>query len=67
MISKSRIFEVYESAGKRRQLYTANLVPGRNVYGEKLIRENSIEYREWDASKSKLASAILKGSLNVGI
>ena len=67
MISKSRIFEVYESAGKRRQLYTANLVPGMNVYGEKLILENGIEYREWDASKSKLASAILKGSLNIGI
>ena len=67
MIIKSKIFEVYESLGKRRQLYTVNLVPGKNVYGEKLISENNVEYREWDASKSKLASSILKGSPNIGI
>jgi len=67
MISKSRIFEVYESKEKFRQLYTLNLVPGSNVYGEKLVSENNIEYREWDASKSKLASSILKGSPNIGI
>ena len=67
MISKSKIFEVFESLGKRWQLYTLNLVPGKNVYGERVIQENNAEYREWDASKSKLASAILKGSPNVGI
>jgi len=67
MIIKSKIFEVYESLGKRRQLYTLNIVPGKNVYGEKLISENNVEYREWDASKSKLASSILKGSPNIGI
>ena len=67
MITKSKIFEVYESQGKRKQLYTLNLVPGSNVYGERLVRENDIEYREWDASKSKLAAAILKGSPNIGI
>ena len=67
MITKSNIFEVYESQVRRRQLYTANLVPGQNVYGERLVNENDIEYREWDASKSKLASSILKGSPNIGI
>ncbi len=67
MIAKSKIFEVFESQGKKKQLYTVNLVPGSNVYGEKLIRENDVEYREWDASKSKLAAAILKGSPNIGI
>ena len=67
MIAKSKIFEVYESLGKRRQLYTMNLVPGKNVYGERLVSENNVEYREWDASKSKLASSILKGSPNIGI
>src|SRR3989338_8482819 len=67
MIAKSRIFEVYESYEKRRQLYSINLVPGKKVYGERLISENGIEYREWDAKKSKLASSILKGSPNVGI
>jgi len=67
MIIKSKIFEVYELRDKRRQLYTINLVPGKNVYGERLIQENGVEYREWDASKSKLAAAILKGSPNIGI
>ncbi len=68
MIKSSKIFEVYEShEQKRRQLYTINLIPGQNVYGEKLVKENGIEYREWDAFKSKLAASILKGSPNVGI
>ena len=67
MIIKSKIFEVYESQERRRQLYTFNLVPGSNVYGERLVRENDVEYREWDASKSKLAATILKGSPNIGI
>ena len=67
MIAQSKIFEVYESIGKRRQLYTVNLTPGKNAYGERLIQENNVEYREWDVSKSKLASSILKGSPNVGI
>ncbi len=67
MISKSKTFEVYESMQKRRQLYTINLVPGQRVYGERLVGENGIEYREWDASKSKLAATILKGSVNVGL
>ena len=67
MIIKSKIFEVYESQGKRRQLYTINLVPGKNVYSERLVIENGTEYREWDASKSKLAASILKGSPNIGI
>jgi len=67
MIAKSRIFEVYESYEKRRQLYTLNLVPGKQVYGEKLISENGIEYREWDVFKSKIASSILKGSPNIFI
>ncbi len=68
MIKPSKIFEVYESQeGKKRQLYTINLVPGQNVYGEKLVKENNFEYREWDASKSKLAAIILKDSPNIGI
>ena len=67
MIAKSKIFEIYESQGKRRQLHTLNLVPGSNVYGERLVEENGFEYREWDVSKSKLAATILKGSPNTGI
>ena len=68
MIAQSRIFEVYEEQqARRRQLYTINLTPGKNVYGEKLVRQDNAEYREWDASKSKLAATILKGSPNIGI
>jgi len=67
MITKSKIFEVYESDSRRRNLFTLNLTPGKRVYGEKLFTQDNLEYREWDASKSKLASAILKGSPNIGI
>src|SRR3989344_2669454 len=68
MINSSKIFEVYESEkGKRKQLYTINLVSGQNVYGEKLVVENGVEHREWDAFKSKLAATILKGSPNIFI
>ena len=68
MIKQSKIFEVFESQeGKRRQLYTINLIAGQKVYGERLVLENGTEYREWDAFKSKLAATILKGSPNIGI
>ena len=68
MVKQSKIFEVYESEqGRRKQLCTINLIPGQNVYGEKLVKENNVEYREWDAYKSKLAASILKGSPNIGI
>ena len=68
MIRQSKIFEVFESdTGKRKQLYTINLVPGKNVYRENLVEENGIEYREWDAFKSKLAASIVKGSPNIGV
>ncbi|MBI3026978.1 fibrillarin-like rRNA/tRNA 2'-O-methyltransferase [Candidatus Woesearchaeota archaeon] len=68
MIKQSNIFEVYESnEGKRRQLFTVNLTPTQNVYGEKLVEQDGAEYREWDAFKSKLAASILKGSPNIGI
>ncbi len=49
---------ILEDGSKR--LATRNLVPGRNVYGERLLRYDGIEYRIWDAFRSKLAAAILK-------
>jgi len=60
----SRIFEVYED---RKRLYTVNLTPGKAVYDEKLIKGKNVEYREWNARKSKLAAAILKGCQNIFI
>ncbi len=44
-----------------RKLATVNLVPGTQVYGEKLIRLEDTEYRLWDPYRSKLAAAILRG------
>lgn len=43
-----------------RKLATKNLAPGRNVYGERLIHYEGVEYRLWDPYRSKLAAAILK-------
>jgi fibrillarin-like pre-rRNA processing protein len=44
-----------------RKLATANLAPGTQVYGEKLINFEGTEYRLWDPYRSKLAAAILRG------
>ena len=64
MITKSKIFEVHEDKSRNR-LYTLNLAPGRRVYGEQLVKQNNIEYREWDAYGSKLAAAILNNCSNI--
>ncbi len=42
-------------------LYTRNLVPGKAVYGEGLVRDEGIEYRKWDAARSKLAAYLKRG------
>lgn len=44
-----------------RNLYTENLTPGRDVYGERLLTVRGIEYRQWDPRRSKLAALLLKG------
>ncbi|ARM76564.1 fibrillarin-like rRNA/tRNA 2'-O-methyltransferase [Acidianus manzaensis] len=43
------------------RLCTKNFAPGYSVYGERLIKYNGTEYREWNAFRSKLAGAIMKG------
>lgn len=45
-----------------RDLYTRNLTPGLRVYGEELREERSVEYRQWDPFRSKLAALLLKGT-----
>lgn len=52
---------------KGKGLYTKNIVPGKRVYGEKLVKISGIEYREWVPTRSKLSSAILNGLSNVPI
>lgn len=49
------------------RLATRNLTSGRTVYGERLIRFKKGEYRVWEAFRSKLAAAILKGLQTVPI
>jgi len=44
-----------------RNLYTENLMPGRDVYGERLVTFRGTEYRPWDPRRSKLAALLLKG------
>lgn len=60
------IYQITLEDGAQR-LATRNLVPGRNVYGERLIRFEGAEYRVWDAFRSKLAAAILKNLKTVPI
>src|SRR3989338_2548019 len=59
-----RIFEVYEQKGR---IFTKNLVPGMQVYDERLFSDNEGEYREWNFRKSKLGAAIAKGCPNIFI
>ncbi|MGB9915046.1 MAG: fibrillarin-like rRNA/tRNA 2'-O-methyltransferase [Candidatus Bathyarchaeales archaeon] len=62
----AQIYQVTLEDGAQR-LATRNLAPGRAVYGERLIRFKGLEYRVWDAFRSKLAAAILKGVQTVPI
>ena len=45
-----------------RELFTRNLTPGRQVYGEELRTVGGVEYRHWDPFRSKLAAWLLKGA-----
>ena len=44
-----------------RGLCTENMVPGRDVYGERIIRHQGREYRTWNPARSKLCAALLCG------
>ncbi|TXT67028.1 MAG: Fibrillarin-like rRNA/tRNA 2'-O-methyltransferase [Promethearchaeota archaeon] len=41
-------------------LYTKNVVPGKQIYGEKLIMREGREYRKWNPYHSKLAAILTK-------
>ena len=62
----TEIYQVTLEDGAHR-LATRNLTAGKSVYGERLIRFEGVEYRVWDAFRSKLAGAILKGLQTVPI
>jgi len=46
---------------KEGNLLTLNLVPGKKVYNERIIKAGGKEYRSWNPYRSKLAAAIRKG------
>jgi fibrillarin-like pre-rRNA processing protein len=60
------IYQILLEDGAKR-LGTKNLTPGLNVYGERLIKFRGVEYRVWDAFRSKLAGAIIKGLQKVPV
>ena len=43
------------------KIATENLVPGKQVYNEKLLLKKGIEYRLWDPFRSKLAASVMNG------
>ncbi len=49
------------------ELFTMNGAPWKNVYGERLISINGIEFRHWDPHRSKLAGMILLGGKDFGL
>lgn len=59
---ENNIFWVKIDGEKR--LATLNLVPGNQVYKEKLVKIKDEEFRAWDPYRSKLGSAIMN-DLNV--
>lgn len=60
------VYQVFLEDHSQR-LATRNLVPGRSVYGERLVSFKKVEFRIWDAFRSKLAAAIIKGVKTVPI
>lgn len=64
---------VFIARGREDALCTLNLNPGKQVYGEKLIKVDGpdgskLEYRVWNPFRSKLAAAVLGGveSIHMG-
>lgn len=51
----------------KQHLATINLTRGKAIYGERLVEDDSREYRLWDPYKSKLAAAIMKGLIKIPV
>ena len=57
MVDKHPFFWIQVEGEKK--LATPNLVPGNQVYNEKLVQSGGVEYRIWNPFRSKLAAAII--------
>ena len=62
MVDKQTFFWIQVEG--ERKLATQNLVPGNQVYNEKLVQSKEIEYRIWNPFRSKLAAAIMNDLKN---
>ena len=59
MVDKKPFFWIQVDGEEK--LATVNLVPGNQVYNERLLQMNGSEYRVWNPFRSKLAAAIMNG------
>ena len=64
-INKLKIYK--EKKGRRTQLFTKNLEPGKKLFAEKTLKIKGTEYRELNPERSKLGAAVLKGLSQTGI
>lgn len=62
MVDKQTFFWIQVEG--ERKIATQNLVPGNQVYNEKLVQSKGIEYRIWNPFRSKLAAAIMNDLKN---
>ncbi|MBD3313245.1 fibrillarin-like rRNA/tRNA 2'-O-methyltransferase [Candidatus Woesearchaeota archaeon] len=62
---KSHKFKGVYTDGKK--LFTKSIAPKERPFEERIIKSDGDIYRQWDARKSKLAAAILKGVKETGI
>ena len=59
MVDKKPFFWIQVDGEEK--LATVNLIPGNQVYNEKLVQHKGIECRIWNPFRSKLAAAIMNG------
>jgi len=62
LVDKQTFFWIRVEGEKK--LATQNLVPGNQVYNEKLVQHKGSEYRIWNPFRSKLAAAIMNDLKN---
>jgi len=61
-VTQTNIEGIYQlKMEQKKRLATLNAVSGVSVYGERLVKDNSDEYRIWDPFRSKFAAAFLSG------
>jgi len=67
-MQKHKFYEIYEEKRRgKRALFTKSLAPGKLVYGEKIVRSEGFEFREWNPFKSKPSAAITRGLNQFGL